>query len=145
MMTLTRGIDLAKDARTPPIVFPGELQVQSIAADIPWMLRVLGIPALLIVVFVGLYLASQDAKSNTPSAADQQATAQAQSVGAEADFGQVLPGLQAYFDQNQTYVGATLPPGSGVVLAGVDATSYCLQEGNEHEIGPGGSPQPGPC
>jgi len=109
------------------------------------MSRVFVIPALLIAVFVGLYLASQDAKSNTPSASDQHAVAQAQSVGAEADFGQVVPALQAYFDQNQTYVGATLPAGSGVVLASADANSYCLQGGNEHEVGPGGSPQPGPC
>ena len=109
------------------------------------MVRVLGIPALLIAVFVGVYLSTQDAKSNTPSASDQKAVAQAQSVGAGADFGQVLPGLQAYFDQNQTYVGATLPAGSGVVLASADATSYCLQSGNEHEVGPGGTPQPGPC
>jgi hypothetical protein len=109
------------------------------------MLRYLGIPALLIAVFVGLYLTTQDAQSNSPSASDQQAVAQAQSVGAGADFGQVAPGLQAYFDQNQTYVGANLPAGSGVVLAAADATSYCLESGNEHEIGPGGTPQPGPC
>jgi hypothetical protein len=109
------------------------------------MLRVLGIPALLIAVCVGLYLATQDAKSSAPTPADQQAISQAQSVGAQADFGQVVPVLQAYFDQNQTYVGATLPPGSGVVLARADATSYCLQTGNEHEDGPGGTPQPGPC
>jgi hypothetical protein len=53
--------------------------------------------------------------------------------------------LQAYYDQNQTYVGATLPAGSGVVLVSADATSYCLQDGSDHEIGPGGAPQPGPC
>lgn len=109
------------------------------------MLRVLGIPALLVVVFVGVYLSMQDAKSSAPTPGDQQAISQAQSVGAEADFGQVAPVLQAYFDQNQTYAGATLPPGSGVVLARADATSYCLQDGNEHELGPGGTPQPGPC
>ena len=109
------------------------------------MLRVLGIPALLVAVAVGLYLVSQDAKSSAPTPADQQAISQAQSVGAAADFGQVVPGLQAYFDQNHTYVGATLPPGSGVVLAQADATSYCLQTGTEHEVGPGGTPQPGPC
>jgi hypothetical protein len=56
-----------------------------------------------------------------------------------------VPALQAYFDQYQTYVGATLPPGSGVVLVSADASSYCLQDGNEHEVGPGGTPQPGPC
>lgn len=109
------------------------------------MLRVLGIPALLVVVFVGVYLSMQDAKSSAPTPGDQQAISQAQSVGAQADFGEVAPVLQAYFDQNQTYAGATLPPGSGVVLARADATSYCLQDGNEHELGPGGTPQPGPC
>jgi hypothetical protein len=109
------------------------------------MIRVLGIPALLVVVFVSLYLYSQDAKSNSPSASDRQAISQAQSVGAGADFGQVAPALQAYFDQNQTYVGATLPAGSGVVLAAAGPTSYCLQSGDEHEDGPGGQPQPGPC
>jgi hypothetical protein len=109
------------------------------------MLRILGIPALLVAVCLGLYLASQDAKSSAPTPADQQAISQAQSVGAQADFGQVTPALQAYFDQNQTYVGATLPPGSGVTLVTAGASSYCLQTGNEHEAGPGGTPQPGPC
>ena len=61
------------------------------------------------------------------------------------NFNQVVPGLQAYFDENHTYVGATLPPGSEVTLAVADPTSYCLQYGNEHEVGPGGTPQPGPC
>jgi hypothetical protein len=107
--------------------------------------RVFVIPALLIAVFLGVYLSTQDAKSNAPTPGEQQAVSQAQSVGAGADFGQVLPGLQAYYDQNQTYVGATLPAGSGVTLAQADATSYCLQDGNEHEVGPGGTPQPGPC
>jgi len=109
------------------------------------MVRVLAVPALLIAVFVGVYLSTQDAKSNVPTPAEQQAVSQAQSVGAGADFGQVQPGLQAYYDQHQTYVGATLPAGSGVTLAQADASSYCLQAGNEHEVGPGGTPQPGPC
>jgi hypothetical protein len=109
------------------------------------MVRYFGIPALLIAVFIGLYLTTQDAKSNTPSASDQQAIAQANSVAAGSDFSQAVPGLQVYFDQNHTYVGATLPPGSQVVLAQAAATSYCLQSGNEHEVGPGGTPQPGPC
>ena len=109
------------------------------------MVRYLGIPALLIAVFIGLYLTSQDANSNTPSASDQQAVAQANSVAAGSDFSQAVPALQAYFDQNQTYVGATVPDGSGVVLVTAGATSYCLQSGNEHEVGPGGRPAPGPC
>jgi hypothetical protein len=110
------------------------------------VLRVLGIPALLVVVFVGVYVSTQDARSNAiPSSGQQRAVSQAQSMAAGTDFSQVVPGLQAYFDQNHTYAGATLPLGSGVTLASADATSYCLQAGNEHEVGPGGQPQPGPC
>jgi hypothetical protein len=110
------------------------------------MVRVLGLPALLITVLVGAYLSTQQMRSNGPtSASGTQEIAQAQSATAGVNFNQVVPVLQAYFDQNQTYVGATLPPGSGVVLVSADTTSYCLQSGNEHELGPGGTPQPGPC
>jgi hypothetical protein len=109
------------------------------------MLRYLGIPTLLVTVFIGLYLVSQDAKSNAPSGSDQQAIAQANSATAGLNFNQAVPGLQAYFDENHTYVGATLPLGSEVTLAVAGPTSYCLQDGNEHEVGPGGTAQPGPC
>jgi hypothetical protein len=110
------------------------------------MLRVLSVPAILITLFLGAYLSTQAMKSNGPSSpGGQQEIAQARSAGAGVDFNQAVPVLQAYYDENQTYVGATLPPGSGVVLVRADATSYCLQSGNEHEIGPGGTPQPGTC
>lgn len=110
------------------------------------MLRVVGIPAILITLLVGAYLSTQDMRANGPtSPAGRQEIAQAQSSTAAVNFSQAVPALQAYFDQNQTYAGATLPAGSGVVLARADATSYCLQSGNEHEVGPGGTPQPGPC
>jgi hypothetical protein len=110
------------------------------------MLRVLGIPAVLITVLVVAYLSTQSMRSNGPtSPAGRQEIAQAQSGTAAVNFSQAVPALQSYFDQNQTYVGVTLPAGSGVVLVRADATSYCLQDGNEHEVGPGGTPQPGPC
>lgn len=110
------------------------------------MLRVLGIPTLLVTVFIGLYLVSQDAKSNsTASQSGQQAIQQAQAATAGLNFSQAVPALQAYFDQTHTYVGATIPPGSAVVLAAATATTYCMQSGDEHEDGPGGTPQPGPC
>ena len=110
------------------------------------MLRVLGIPAVLITLFVGAYLSMQNMQKNGPtSPAGRQALAQAQSATAGLNFSQAVPGLQAYFDQNHTYVGATLPPGSGVTLVSATPTSYCLQDGNEHELGPGGTPQPGSC
>jgi hypothetical protein len=110
------------------------------------MVRVVAIPALLIAVFVGVYLSTQDMRSNGPtSPAGQQAITEAASATAGVNFSQVVPGLQAYFDLHHTYVGAPIPDGSEVMLAQADATSYCLQSGNEHEVGPGGTPQPGPC
>ena len=112
----------------------------------PGMLRVFGIPAILITLFVGAYLSMKNMETSGPtSRSGQQEIAQAHSATAGLNFSQDLPVLQAYFDQNHTYVGATLPPGSGVALVTADATSYCLQSGNEHEVGPGGTPQPGPC
>ncbi len=101
---------------------------------------------LLVTVFIGLYLTSQDAKQNVQaSSSGQQAISQAHSATAGLDFNQAAPALQAYFDENHTYVGATLPPGSEVVLAAATTTGYCLESGGQHEDGPGGTPQPGPC
>lgn len=112
----------------------------------PKMLRVLGIPAVLVAVVAGLYLSAKSMQSNGPtSASGRQAITQAQSATAGVNFEQAVPALQAFYDQNGTYVGATLPAGSGVTLARADATSYCLQSGDEHEDGPGGAPQSGPC
>ena len=110
------------------------------------MLRVLSVPAILITLFVGAYLSTQNMRSNGhTSPSGQQEIAQAHSATAGLNFNQAVPGLQAYFDENHTYAGATLPPGAGVVLVSADASSYCLQDANEHEVGPGGTPQPGPC
>ena len=110
------------------------------------MLRALGIPALLVTVVLGLYLAAQSMQSSGPtSVSGQQAITQAQSEVAATNFSQADAAMGAFFAQNGTYAGATLPPGTGVELARADATSYCLQAGNEHEVGPGGQPQPGAC
>jgi hypothetical protein len=110
------------------------------------MLRLLGLPALLLALLAGGYLYAKQMQSNGPtSASGQQAITQAQSAAAGTDFSQADTALQAFFDQSGTYAGATLPPGSGVVLVQANATSYCLQAGNEHENGPGGQPQPGGC
>ena len=110
------------------------------------MLRTLTIPVALVVALVGIYLYSQDAKSNGPtSASGQQAITQAQSAVAATNFSQADAALQAFYAQSGTYVGATLPPGTGVVLVRADPASYCLQAGAEHEDGPGGQPQPGAC
>jgi len=110
------------------------------------MLRVLGIPALLVAVLLGVYLSVQSMQSNGPtSASGQQAITQAQSEVAATNFAQADAAMQAFFTQNQTYVGATLPVGTGVVLVTTAPTSYCLQAGDEHEVGPNGQPVPGAC
>jgi len=110
------------------------------------VLRVFGIPAVLVAVLIGVYLSTKDMQSNGPtSAAGQQAITQAQSEVAATNFSQADAAMQGFYLQGGTYVGATLPAGTGVVLVRADATSYCLQSGDEHDDGPGGQAQPGPC
>lgn len=112
----------------------------------PRMLRVLGIPALLVAVVVGVYLSAQSMQSNGPSSASgRQAITQAQSEAAATDFSQADAAMGAFFAESGTYAGAVLPPGTGVVLVRADATSYCLQAGDEHENGPNGQALPGSC
>ena len=110
------------------------------------MLRVFGIPALLVVVLLGAYLSLKNMQSDGPtSTAGRQAITQAQSEVAATNFAQASAAMQAFFTENATYVGATLPVGTGVVLVSAAPTTYCLQAGNEHEVGPDGQPAPGPC
>ena len=82
--------------------------------------RLLGLPALLVVVAVGRYLYAQNAKSNT-SPPVQQAITQAQVNVAATNFQGASTAMQAFFAQSGTYAGAALPPGSGVILARADA------------------------
>jgi hypothetical protein len=110
------------------------------------MLRVLSIPAVLVVAVVGIYLSASSTQSDGPtSTVGKQAITQAQSEVAAMNFAQADAAMQAFFTENQTYVGATLPIGTGVALVTAAPTSYCLQAANEHEVGPNGQPQPGAC
>ena len=110
------------------------------------MLRVLAIPAVLVVILLGVFLSLQSMQSNGPtSAAGQQAITQAQSEVAATNLAQAAAAMQAFYTENATYVGATLPVGTGVVLVTAAPTSYCLQAGNEHEVGPNGQLAPGAC
>lgn len=114
------------------------------------MARVFGLPLLLAALAVGGFLFLRHVQSNGPtSPAVTQMVTQADSTVAGANFASAAPALQAWFTENGTYVGATLPPGTGVVLVRADGTGYCLQAGVggtlQHEVGPQGAPQPGPC
>jgi len=108
--------------------------------------RLLGIPSLLVALVVGGYLVAKQMQSSGPTSPPvQQALTQAQVNVAATNFQGADEAMQAFYVQNNTYAGATLPPGTGVVLVRSDATSYCLQSTAEHENGPGGQPQPGGC
>jgi hypothetical protein len=114
------------------------------------MTRLLGVTLLLVSVAVGGYLFAAQSRSEGPAApAVTRAEAQALSAVAATNFQGADASLQAWYAGNATYAGATLPPGSGVVLVRADASSYCLQTAAgaavEHELGPGGQPQPGSC
>jgi hypothetical protein len=115
------------------------------------MARTLGLPLLLVVLLIGGYLSMRQAGSSGPSSpAVTQAETQAQVATAGINFQGMAPVLASWYAANGTYVGAALPPGSGVELVRADATSYCLQTigaatATMHETGPGGSPEPGPC
>jgi hypothetical protein len=101
---------------------------------------------MLVALAVGGYLVTKQMQSNGPTSPPvQQAITQAQVAVAATNFAGADAAMQAFFAQSGSYAGATLPPGSGVVLVRADTSSYCLQSGTEHDSGPGGSAQPGPC
>jgi hypothetical protein len=114
------------------------------------MSRVLGLPLLLVSLAVGAYLFVAQTRSQGPTASSiTQAEAQAESAVAGVNFQGAAVLLQAWYAENATFAGATLAPASGVVLVRADASAYCLQtlagSAVEHELGPGGQPQPGSC
>jgi hypothetical protein len=114
------------------------------------MTRLFGIVAVLAALAVGAYLFAVQSQKEGPTAeAVTHVEAQAASAAAGTNFQGAAQALQAWYAANDTYAGATLPPGAGVVLVRADASGYCLQTppgaAVEHELGPGGSPLPGPC
>jgi hypothetical protein len=114
------------------------------------MARTIGLTVLLASLVIGGYLFMQQSKTSGPtSAVATQAEAQAQAATAATNFQGMTSVLQGWYAANGTYAGATLPPGSGVVLARADGTSYCLETISStapmHEAGPNGTAQPGLC
>jgi len=64
-------------------------------------------------------------------------------------FQAVLPTLAAYRAAHGTYVGAVLPPSSGVLVVAAGPRSYCLEAREAgslvHEVEPGGGLATGAC
>ena len=105
---------------------------------------------LLISLAVGGFLFVRQAQTDGPmSAIATQAETQAEAAAAATNFAAAQPVLQAWFADQGTYAGVTLPPVYGIAVIRADATSFCLQAGTgaaaSHEIGPAGQPQSGPC
>jgi hypothetical protein len=112
--------------------------------------RTLGLPLLLVTLCIGGYLYTKQTKtSGATSTVVAQSEAQAQSAVAGTDFQGAEQELQAFYAANGTYVGATLAPGDGVRLATAQASWYCIETtagvSVEHEVGPNGPAQAGPC
>ncbi len=93
----------------------------------------------------GFLFVKQSQTAGPTSSVATQAETQAAAAAAATDFAAAQPVLQAWYADNGTYAGVTLPPVYGMTVVRADATSYCLQTGTEHEAGPAGQPQPGPC
>jgi hypothetical protein len=110
------------------------------------MSRSFGFPLLIVSLAIGGFLFVKQSQTVGPtSSVAQQAETQAASAASATDFNAALPDLQAWFADHGTYAGVTLPPVYGITVVRADATSFCLQSGAEHEVGPAGQPQPGPC
>ena len=98
----------------------------------------------------GILFATQMRSEGPSSAAVVQAETQAAVAAAGTSFQAADTAMQAWFAEHGSYVGASLDPSFGVVVARADAASYCVQTSAasaavQHEVGPGGSPSPGPC
>jgi len=109
--------------------------------------RLLGLPLVLVAIPLGALLLVEQYKTTAPSPAAEQIVTRASSAVAATNFAGAGQVLQGWFAEHATYAGATLPPGSGVVLARGDTSGYCIQteDGAQHMLGRGGQPLPGPC
>jgi len=110
--------------------------------------RGFGLALLLVPLAIGAYLLIAQMGGNSSTASLPNAETRAQFAVAANNFQAAETALQSWFVEHTSYVGATLPPETNVVLVRADATSYCLQTATapvEHEVGPGGQPQAGAC
>jgi hypothetical protein len=122
------------------------LRKATAAADKARMSRSFGLPLLIVSLAIGGFLFVKQSQTVGPtSSVAQQAETQAAAAASATDFNAALPELQTWFADHGTYAGVTLPPVYGITVVRADATSFCLQSAAEHEVGPAGQPQPGPC
>lgn len=113
-------------------------------------MRIFGSIFVIAALAAGAYLFAGSAKTEGPASTQvQSAERQANAALGSANFQGAAAELEAYRASSGSYAGASLPPSFGVTVVRADAASYCIQTGAgsavQHEVGPGGAPQSGPC
>jgi hypothetical protein len=102
-----------------------------------------GVPLLSLVValIVGAFLWNGQTKGSSNAKTQ---LAEAKQTASAVTFQQAQSALEDFRAVNGTYAGAKLA-GFDVTLARADGSSYCIQAGGSHLVGPGGAVQPGAC
>ena len=107
------------------------------------MARGVGLLSLVVALVAAAYMVSAQLSPTSQQSATRE-IAQARQTAAGVKLEQGAFAIEQFHALNGTYAATTLGH-LGVKLVRADASSYCLQDGNEHEVGPGGTPQPGSC
>ena len=105
-----------------------------------------GVPllSLVLALLVGGLLWSAQAGHSPGGAQANRQIDQAQQAATAVTFQQAASALEDFRTVNGTYAGTSLA-GFGVKLARADASSYCIETGGSHLVGPGGTVAPGAC
>jgi hypothetical protein len=110
------------------------------------MTRAFGLVLILAALVVGAYLFESSRGTKGPSAtAVTQVESQADSAAAGTNLQGAAQVLQAWYAANGTYAGATLPPGSGVVLVRADTRAATASRPRPAPSSTSSAPAAGRC
>jgi Tfp pilus assembly protein PilE len=107
------------------------------------MARGVGLLSLVVALVAAAYMVSAQLSPTSTQSANKEID-QARQTAAGVKLEQGAFAIEQFHALNGTYAATTLGH-LGVKLVRADASSYCLQAGDEHLAGPGGSPAAGPC
>ena len=108
------------------------------------MARGVGLLSLVVVLVAAAYLMSGQLASTPAQKSATTEINRARQTAAGVKLEQGAFAIEQFHALNGTYAASSLGH-LGVRLVRADTSSYCLQSGDEHLAGPGGSPVPGPC
>ena len=104
----------------------------------------LAVDVLVVALVAAAYLMSGQLSATTSQKSANTEINRARQTAAGVKLEQGAFAIEQFHALNGTYAASSLGH-LGVQLIRADASSYCLQSGDEHLAGPGGSPTPGPC